>query len=135
MRLVTAMKRLLILGLCLALSIFAIARAMKPSRTLAVVAKGAESTPTEQKAETKPLPDDSNNALAQGEEQEGAADEHTGDEVTSDDGDAIADASDNQGADGADVSDADASDDDDATDDDSGDDDDGGDDNGNGGGV
>ena len=130
------MKRLVILGLCLALSIFAMARVMKPSRTPAVVAKGTQSTPTEQKADTKTLVDEPNNAPAQGEEQEGAADGDTGDEVTSDDDNATANGSGNEGANEADVSDADASDDDDANDDDdSGDDDDGGDDNGNNGGI
>jgi hypothetical protein len=57
------MKRLVSLLLCLSLSIFTVARAMKPSRTLAVVAKAASKEPTGQKADAKTLLDDANKAL------------------------------------------------------------------------
>jgi hypothetical protein len=58
------MKRLVCLLLCLSLSLFAVARAMKPSQMLAAVAKGADNKPTGQKADAKTLLDDANNALA-----------------------------------------------------------------------
>jgi hypothetical protein len=124
------MKRLVSLGLCLSLSIFTMARAMKPSRTLAVVAKGTPNAATERNADAETLLDDSNKPFAQAEEQEGAADEDTGGEVTSDDDDAMEDASDNEGVD---VSDDDSGD-DEGADDNSGDDDSGNDDGGGNGG-
>jgi hypothetical protein len=58
------MKRLVCLLLCLSLSLFAVARAMKPSQMLAAVAKGADNKPTGQKADAKTLLDDANKALA-----------------------------------------------------------------------
>ncbi len=58
------MKKLVSLSLCLSLSLFAVARAMKPSFTLAAVAKAAQEKPTEQKADAKTLLDDANKALA-----------------------------------------------------------------------
>jgi hypothetical protein len=58
------MKRLVSLSLCLSLSIFTVARAVKPSHTLAAVAKGAEKKPTGQKADAKTLVDDASKALA-----------------------------------------------------------------------
>jgi hypothetical protein len=119
------MKRLVSLGLCLSLSIFTMARAMKPSRTLAVVAKGTPNAATERNADAETLLDDSNKPFAQAEEQEGAADEDTGGEVTSDDDDAIEDASDNEGV-GDDDSGNDEGADDNSGDDDSGNDDGGG---------
>jgi hypothetical protein len=57
------MKRLVSLLLCISLSIFTMAHAMKPSHTLAVVAKSAEKNGTEQKADAKTLLDDANRAL------------------------------------------------------------------------
>jgi hypothetical protein len=57
------MKRLVSLLLCISLSIFTMARAMKPSPTLAVVAKGAQKKGTEQKADAKTLLDDANRSL------------------------------------------------------------------------
>jgi hypothetical protein len=58
------MKRLVSLSLCLSLSIFTVARAVKPSHTLATVAKSAEKKPTGQKADAKTLVDDASKALA-----------------------------------------------------------------------
>jgi hypothetical protein len=58
------MKKLVSLSLCLSLSLFAVARAMKPSPTLAVVAKSAQKKGTEQKADAKTLLDDANRSLA-----------------------------------------------------------------------
>jgi hypothetical protein len=57
------MKKLVSLLLCLSLSLFAVARAMKPGQILAVVAKTAQK-PTGQKADAKTLLDDANKALA-----------------------------------------------------------------------
>jgi hypothetical protein len=58
------MKRFVSLLLCLSLSLFAVARAMKPSHTLAAVAKTAQKKPTGQKADAKTLLDDASKALA-----------------------------------------------------------------------
>jgi hypothetical protein len=41
------MTRLVSLSLCLSLSVFTVARAMKPSHTLGTVAKAADEKPTE----------------------------------------------------------------------------------------
>src|SRR6266436_9876487 len=58
------MKKLVSLSLCLSLSLFAVARAVKPGQTLAAVAKTAEKKPTDEKADAKTLLDDANKALA-----------------------------------------------------------------------
>jgi hypothetical protein len=58
------MKRLVSLVLCLSLSIFTVARAMKPSHTLAAIAETAQKDPTGQKTDAKTLLDDANKALA-----------------------------------------------------------------------
>jgi hypothetical protein len=58
------MKKLVSLLLCFSLSLFAVARAMKPGEILAVVAKTAQKKPTGQKADAKTLLDDANKALA-----------------------------------------------------------------------
>jgi hypothetical protein len=58
------MKKLVSLSLCLSLSLFAVARAMKPSFTLAAVAQAAQEKPTEQKADAKTLLGDASKALA-----------------------------------------------------------------------
>ena len=58
------MKKLVSLSLCLSLSLFAVARAMKPVQTLAAVAKTAQKKPTGEKANAKTLLDDANKALA-----------------------------------------------------------------------
>src|SRR6267154_2934113 len=58
------MKKFVSLLLCLSLSLFAVARAMKPNHTLAAVAKTAQKKPTGQKADAKTLLDDANKALA-----------------------------------------------------------------------
>lgn len=58
------MKKLVSLSLCLSLSLFAVARAMKPSFTLAAVAQAAQEKPTEQKADAKALLGDASKALA-----------------------------------------------------------------------
>jgi hypothetical protein len=58
------MKKLVSLLLCLSLSLFAVARAMKPGQILAVVAKTAQKKPTGEKADAKTLLDDANKALA-----------------------------------------------------------------------
>jgi hypothetical protein len=124
------MKRLVSLFLCLSLSIFTMARAMKPSHTLAAIAKTAQKEVTGQKADAKTLLDDASKALAEADEQEVAAEEDTGEKVTSSGTDSMEDASDDEGED---MSDDEASDDDNGGDDDGGDDD-GGDDGGDEGG-
>jgi hypothetical protein len=58
------MKKLVSLLLCFSLSLFAVARAMKPGEILTVVAKTAQKKPTGQKADAKTLLDDANKALA-----------------------------------------------------------------------
>src|SRR6266481_4278080 len=58
------MKNFVGILLCLSLTIFSIARAMKPSHTLAADAKTAEKKPTDEKADAKTLLDDANKALA-----------------------------------------------------------------------
>src|SRR5438874_13313717 len=58
------MKKFVSLLLCLSFSVFAVARAMKPSHTLAVVAKTAQKKPTGEKVDAKTLLDDANKALA-----------------------------------------------------------------------
>src|SRR5882672_4774656 len=58
------MKKFVSLLLCLSLSLFAVARAMKPGHILAVVAKPAQKKPTGQKADAKTLLNDANKALA-----------------------------------------------------------------------
>ena|ERR1044071_7258986 len=97
------MKRLVSLCLCLSLSIFTLARAMKPSNTLASTAKIAQEKPAV------------------------AAEEDTDEGVASNDDDSMDDASDDEGEDvngddsGNDEGDADTGD-DDGGDDDAGDD-------------
>jgi len=58
------MKKLVSLSLCLSLSLFAVALAMKPSHTLAAVAKTAQEKTTAEKADAKILLDDASKALA-----------------------------------------------------------------------
>lgn len=58
------MKKLVSLSLCLSLSLFAVARAMKPTQTLATVTKTAQKQPTAEKADAKTLLDDASKALA-----------------------------------------------------------------------
>src|SRR5436309_5747855 len=58
------MKKLLSLSLCLSLSLFAVARAMKPAQILAVVAKSDQKKSAGDKADGKTLLDDANKALA-----------------------------------------------------------------------
>src|SRR5881227_3163982 len=58
------MKKLVSLSLCLSLSLFAVARAMKPAQILAVVAKSDQKTSAGKKADGKTLLDDANKALA-----------------------------------------------------------------------
>ena len=101
------MKKLISLLLCLLVSIFAMALTMKPSHTLAAIAKTAQTKPTGQKADAKDLLDDANKALAENEsfdmseaeQQEVAAEENSGEEVASDDVDSIEDASDHESED------------------------------------
>src|SRR5438046_208147 len=57
------MKKSLTILLCASLSIFTMARAMKPGHNLAAVAKTAQEKPTGQKVDAKTLLDDANNAL------------------------------------------------------------------------
>jgi len=52
------MKKFVSLSLCLSLSLFAVARAVKPGQTLAVVAKTAQKKPTGEKVDAKTLLDD-----------------------------------------------------------------------------
>src|SRR5205823_14309166 len=58
------MKKFVALLLCLSLSIFTVARAMKPGHALAGVAKIDQKKPTGQKAGTKTLLNEANKALA-----------------------------------------------------------------------
>ncbi len=58
------MKKFVSLLLCLSLSLFAVARATKPSHTLAAVAKAAQKKPTGEKAHAKTLLNDASKALA-----------------------------------------------------------------------
>src|SRR5436309_14775783 len=58
------MKKLLSLSLCLSLSLFAVARAMKPAQILAVAAKSDQKKSAGDKADGKTLLDDANKALA-----------------------------------------------------------------------
>jgi len=58
------MKKLVSLALCLSLSLFAVARAMKPAQILAVVAKSDQKKSAGKKADGKTLLDDANKALA-----------------------------------------------------------------------
>src|SRR5438093_4471540 len=58
------MKKLVSLALCLSLSLFAVARAMKPAQILAVVAKNDQKKSAGKKADGKTLLDDANKALA-----------------------------------------------------------------------
>src|SRR5437762_7412131 len=58
------MKKLVSLALCLSLSLFAVARAMKPAQILAVVAKSDQKKSAGKKADGKTLLADANKALA-----------------------------------------------------------------------
>lgn len=58
------MKTLVSLSLCLSLSLFAVARAMKPAQILAVAAKSDQKKSAAEKADGKTLLDDANKALA-----------------------------------------------------------------------
>jgi hypothetical protein len=58
------MKNFVGLLLCLSLTIFSVARAMKPGHTLAAITKTTEKKSTGEKADAKTLLDDSNRALA-----------------------------------------------------------------------
>jgi hypothetical protein len=58
------MKKLVSLSLCLSLSLFAVALAMKPIHTLAAVAKTAQKKTTAEKIDAKTLLDDASKALA-----------------------------------------------------------------------
>jgi hypothetical protein len=75
------MKKFVLLWLCLSLSIFTMARAMKPSHTLGTVANAAGEKPIE------------------AEREEVAAEEDTDTEVASNDDDSMEDASDDEGED------------------------------------
>jgi hypothetical protein len=105
--LAVAMKKFVSLSLCLSLSVFTVARAMKPSHTLVTVAKAADEKPTE------------------AEEEEVAAGEDTDQEVASDD-DSMENASDDEGKDMNDDDSGNNQDDGDNGGDDDGADDDGG---------
>jgi len=58
------MKKLVSLSLCLSLSLFAVARAVKPGQTLAAIAKSDQKKSAGKKADGKTLLDDANKALA-----------------------------------------------------------------------
>jgi hypothetical protein len=88
------MKRFVGLLLCLSLTIFTVARAMKPDHTLAAITKTAQKKPTGEKADAKTY-----STMSQAEENEVAAEEDTDEEVTSADDDNMEDASDDQGED------------------------------------
>jgi hypothetical protein len=57
-------EKFVALLVCLSLSIFAVARAMKPGHTLATLVKTAQKKPTDEKADAKTLLDDASKALA-----------------------------------------------------------------------
>ncbi len=84
------MKKFVALLLCLSLSIFAVARAMKPAHTPAAVTKTAKKKPTGQKADAKTLLDDASKALAamikaDGDSMEDASDDDEGENMSDDD--------------------------------------------------
>src|SRR2546430_948853 len=58
------MKKLVSLSLCLSLSLFAVARAVKPGQTLAAIAKSDQKKSAGKTADGKTLLDDANKALA-----------------------------------------------------------------------
>src|SRR5437870_8078905 len=58
------MKKLVSLSLCLSLSLFAVARAVKPGQTLAAIAKSDQKKSAGKKADGKTLLDDASKALA-----------------------------------------------------------------------
>src|SRR6266513_93355 len=58
------MKTLISLSLCLSLSLFAVARTVKPAQILAVAAKSDQKKSAGEKADGKTLLDDANKALA-----------------------------------------------------------------------
>ena len=99
------MKKFVALLLCLSLSIFTVARAMKPGHALAGVAKIDQKKPTGQKAGAKTLLNDANKALAamikaDDDSMEDASDDE-GEDVSDDDGGG-ADSGDGGGDDGGD---------------------------------
>ena len=102
--LAVAMKKFVLLSLCLSLSVFTVARAMKPSHTLGTIAKTADEKPIE------------------AEKEEVVAKEDTDEEVPSNDDDSMEDASDDEGDDTSDDGNGDDKGDDDTGEDDSGDD-------------
>ena len=99
------MKKFVALLLCLSLSIFTVARAMKPGHALAAVAKTAQKKTTGQKTDAKTLLNDANKALvamitADDDSMEDASDDE-GEDVSDDDGGG-ADSGDGGGDDGGD---------------------------------
>ena len=86
-RLRATMKRFVALLLCFSLSIFTVARAMKPGHTLAAVAKIDQKKPTGQKAGTKTLLNDANKALAAMIK----ADDHCMEDASDDEGEDLSD--------------------------------------------
>src|SRR5947207_2297950 len=84
------MKKFVALLLCLSLSIFTVARAMKPGHALAGVAKIDQKKPTGQKAGAKILLNDANKALAamikaDDDSMEDASDDDEGENMSDDD--------------------------------------------------
>jgi len=84
------MKKFVALLLCLSLSIFTVARAMKPGHALAGVAKIDQKKPTGQKAGAKTLLNDANKALAamikaDDDSMEDASDDDEGENMSDDD--------------------------------------------------
>jgi hypothetical protein len=63
-RLRATMKKLVSLSLCLSLSLFTVARAVKPGPNPGCSYENPQKTPTGQKADAKTLLDDANKALA-----------------------------------------------------------------------
>jgi len=109
-RLRATMKKFVALLLCLSLSIFAVARAMKPAHTPAAVTKTAKKKPTGQKADAKTLLDDASKALAamikaDGDSMEDASDDDEGENMSDDDSGGDDDSGDDDGGgdDGGDV--------------------------------
>ena len=117
------MRKLLPLLLCLSLSIFTVARAMKRTNTLAPDNESSRKAPMKQSADVKPLIKHPNT-----EEEPGSSDNENPQDASGDDGE---DVNDNDAGDAGDAGDAAADED---TGDDNGADDDAGDDGGDNGG-
>jgi hypothetical protein len=99
------MKKFLALLLCLSLSIFTVARAMKPGHALGAVAKIDQEKPTDQKAGPKTSLNDANKALgamnkANNDSMEDASNDDGGEDISDDDSSSDDDGGSDNGGDG-----------------------------------